>query len=402
MKKQIFILSGIAATLLMACGGHKQGAYNDNSFVDTGINRGVEQALVMAKTLIDDSLALPRSLDDEGNLVISNSHWWCSGFFPGSLWLLYEATGNDSLKQYAEIYTSRCEKEQYATDTHDLGFMMNCSYGNAYRLTSDTTYRDVLLQSARSLASRFHAVNGVIRSWDNKPKWQYPVIIDNMMNLELLETAAKYTGDTTFSYIARTHADNTIKNHFRSDYSSFHVVDYDSVAHTTTGYTHQGYADSSAWARGQAWGLYGYTMMYRFTHDPKYLDQARHIAHFIIEHPNMPEDGIPYWDFDAPGISDEPRDASAAAVMASALIELCGYVDGEDTEQFRDMGIRQLRTLSSPEYLAEPGTNGGFLLKHSVGNCPSGSEVDKPLTYADYYYLEGLLRYRDMLKAANN
>jgi hypothetical protein len=235
---------------------------------------------------------------------------------------------------------------------------------------------------------------GLIRSWDFGA-WKFPVIIDNMMNLELLTWATRETGEPKFKEIAVSHADKTMANHFRVDASSVHVVDYDPATGTVRGrQTHQGYSDSSAWARGQAWGLYGYTMMFRETGNTNYLDQARRIASLIISHPRLPEDRIPYWDFDAPDIPNAPRDASAAAVMASALIELSDQVDTEFGKQCIALARQQLLSLSSPEYLAKPGANGGFLLKHSTGHKPENSEVDVPLNYADYYFLEALLRYR--------
>ena len=354
----------------------------------------------MAASLMDQPDRLPKTTEKDVTIVTSDTHWWCSGFFSGTLWMLYEATGNETLKKYAENYTIRIEKEQYALDTHDLGFMMNCSFGNGYRITGNENYKKILLQSARSLATRYNENIGVIRSWDNKPKWMYPVIIDNLMNLELLENAYKLSQDSLFDKIANSHATITITNHFRPDYSSCHVVDYDTITNKALKMdTHQGYSTTSAWARGQAWGLYGYTMMYRETQNEKYLQQAINIAKFILHHPNLPEDKIPYWDFDAPNIPDEPRDASAGAIIASALLELSQYVnDDKLSKEYQSVASQQLRTLSSDEYLAAPQTNGGFILKHSVGNKPRNSEVDAPLTYADYYYVEALLRYKKLLQ----
>ena len=200
--------------------------------------------------------------------------------------------------------------------------MMYCSFGNGYRLTGDTTYRSVILQSAKSLSKRFNPVAGVIKSWDhNKAKWKFPVIIDNMMNLELLFEATKLTGDSSFYKIAISHADQTLKNHFRPDYSSWHVLDYDTqTGKVTQKLTAQGYSDESAWARGQAWALYGFTMCYRETQHPAYLDQAKAIAKFILNHKSIPADGIPYWDYNDPKIPAASRDASAAAITAARFM----------------------------------------------------------------------------------
>ena len=277
--------------------------------------------------------------------------------------------------------------------------MLNCSFGNGNRLTGEEKYNGVLMTGAKSLSSRFRPRIGCIQSWNSTKGWQYPVIIDNMMNLELLMWAFKNSGDSTFYNICVSHSDTTMKNHFRPDYSSYHVVSYD----TTTGrveikQTAQGASDGSAWARGQSWGLYGYTVMYRETKLERYLNQATHIADFMINHPNMPQDKIPYWDFNAPGIPDAKRDASAGAVMASALIELSGYVQPELGKKYLDIAEQQLRSLASPAYMARPGRNGNFVLMHSVGSIPGKFEVDVPLTYADYYFIEALMRYKKLIQ----
>jgi unsaturated chondroitin disaccharide hydrolase len=336
---------------------------------------------------------IPRTVVD-GKLKLVSSKDWTSGFFPGSLWYLYEFTGEPSWKTAAQDYTTRLESIQNYGGSHDIGFMLNCSYGNGYRLTRDPHYREVLIQGARTLATRFKPEVGLIRSWDHG-KWQYPVIIDNMMNLELLTWATRETSNPRWRDIAISHADRTLKNHFRPDASSWHVVDYNPTNGAVIAkQTNQGAADMSAWARGQAWALYGFTMMYRETRHPEYLAQAVKIARFLMNHPRLPQDKIPYWDFDAPDIPNAPRDASAAAIMASALIELSDYTEPEFGRQCLDLARQQLLSLCSPAYLAKPGENGGFLLRHSVGSLPKHLEVDVPLNYADYYFLEALLRYR--------
>lgn len=342
---------------------------------------------------------LPRTVED-GQLKTVGPKDWTSGFFPGTIWYLYEFTGDAKWKDAATDYTKRLESIQNFRGNHDVGFMLFCSYGNALRLTPDPAYRAVLVQGARSLSTRYSPQVGLIRSWDFGD-WKYPVIIDNMMNLELLTWAAHQTGEVRFKDIAVSHANKTLANHFRPDASSFHVVDYDPATGAVRGkQTHQGFSDPSAWARGQAWALYGYTMMFRETGNANYLEQAQRIAGFIMNHPRLPADKIPYWDFDAPDIPNTPRDASAAAIIASALIELSGIVDGPEAQQFLELARQQLHSLTSPAYLATVGDNGGFLLKHSTGHKPKSSEVDGPLNYADYYFLEALLRYRALRNAA--
>ncbi len=337
----------------------------------------------------------PRSINKDGSLAMIHPHDWCSGFFPSSLWQMYAYTHDDFWRQQAISNTWLIEESKWHKGTHDLGFMMNNSFGKAYQLTGERSYKDVVLQSARTLITRYSSKVKSIRSWDhNRDKWKYPVIIDNLMNLEMLFWATQETGDSIFWKIAVNHANTTMKNHFRPDYSSFHVVDYDpETGEVRARQTAQGYADDSFWSRGQAWGLYGYTMCYRFTKNPAYLQQARHIADFFFGLPNLPEDLIPYWDMKAPGIPNVPHDASAGAIMASALYELCGYVSTEDSKRYRAIADKIVDSLNQ-HYRAESGTTYGFLLLHSTGHHPAGSEIDVPLNYADYYYLEALTRKR--------
>lgn len=326
----------------------------------------------------------------------SNSGWWCSGFYPGTLLYLYEATKDSSLYNEAMRILQVLKKEKNNTTTHDLGFMMYCSFGNANRLQPKIAYNEILLTSAKSLCTRFNPTTGCIKSWDSK-KGDYLVIIDNMMNLELLFWATRYSGDSSFYKIAVTHANTTLKNHFRADNSSYHVLNYNSeTGAVQQKRTAQGFADSSAWARGQAWGLYGYTTTYRETKDVRYLQQANAIAAFILGHPRLPADKVPYWDFDANTIPNALRDASAAAIIASALLELKSYVNAKTAAQYVAAATVILKNLSSNSYRAIAGTNGGFILKHGVGHFPQQTEVDVPLTYGDYYYIEALLRYKQL------
>ena len=395
MKKCYFVI--FLATLVLASCQPKQESMAD--LIKDRLDRSAEQYLLMAESLKDQPDRLPRSLDAEGKLRTSDAGWWCSGFVPGTLWYLYEHNQSGKLLDAARDYTSRVEKEKYNRGTHDLGFMLYCSFGNGYRLTDDAAYRDVMLIGAESLASRFNPTVGCIKSWGSDPNWQFPVIIDNMMNLEFLLWASKASGDPKYRDICVSHSDVTMEHHFRPDFSTYHVVSYDTISgQVEVKNTHQGYADETAWARGQAWGFYGYVLMYRETKEARYLQQAKHIAAFMLNHPNMPADKIPYWDFDAPEIPNALRDASAGALIASALIELSGYVDAALAKKYLDVAEIQLRTLSSPEYFAEKGTNGNFILKHSVGHMPGKSEIDVPLTYADYYYVEALLRYQSLKK----
>ena len=339
-------------------------------------------------------LISPRTLEN-GELKLVSSRDWTSGFFPGQLWLLYEFTQNESWKKQAQVFTSNMEKEKTNGTTHDMGFKMYCSFGEGYRLTDNSEYRDILIQSAKTLITRFNNKTGTIRSWDhNRNKWAYPVIIDNMMNLELLFKATQFTGDSSYYKIAISHANKTMENHFRPDHSSFHVVDYDTAnGQVIQRQTHQGYSHASAWSRGQAWALYGFTMCFRFSKDKKYLEKAENIAQFILSHPRLPKDKIPFWDFDAPLIPNEPRDASAGSIIASALFELSLY--SQNGHHYRSTATTIIKNLSD-HYRSALNENRGFLLLHSTGSAPAKSEVDVPITYADYYYLEALNRYRKL------
>jgi len=349
-------------------------------------------------------LKQPRGMRKDNQLFLVSKEDWTSGFFPGSLWYLYEYSQKPVWKNRAIKYTMALDSAQFITWNHDVGFMIQDSYGNAYRLDSQKkVYKQAVIDAAKSLVTRFRPVAGVIQSWDTgdymgwiaKRGWDMPVIIDNMMNLNLLFEATKLTGDSTFYKVAVTHANTTIKHHFRPDFSSYHVIDYDhKTGAIRSKQTAQGYSDPSSWARGQAWGLYGYTECYTETHDEKYLKQAIAIANFIIHNPKIPENGVPYWDYDDPKIPNAPRDASAAAITASALLEL-QYYDEKNKEIYLNYAEKIIRTLASSDFLANEKENGGFILKHSVGNYHTGEELDRPLNFADYYFLEALLRWKN-------
>jgi rhamnogalacturonyl hydrolase YesR len=332
------------------------------------------------------------------SLVLVASKDWTSGFFSGNLWYMYELTKDKKWLEKAKEFSAPIEQEKTNGVTHDMGFKIYCSFGNGYRLTKDSKYREIMIQSARTLITRFNPTVGSLRSWDHHAEvWDFPVIIDNMMNLELLFWAFKETKDSTFYKVAISHANTTMKNHFRSDFSSYHVIGYDpKTGAVTKRNTHQGFSDESSWARGQAWGLYSYTMCYRETGDKKYLQQAENIGNFILNNPNLPKDLVPYWDYNAPKIPNEPRDVSAATITASALYELSTMVP-EKAVFYKETADKIMKSLNKT-YKAEPLTNKGFLLIHSTGNLPAKSEIDVPIVYADYYYLEALLRKRKLNK----
>ncbi len=367
--------------------------------IDRDIDRALKVSAAQMKGLAGvyyDSDKFPRSWDPSKQKYKDFAYRdWTCGFYPGSLWIYYRMTGDEQAKALAQHFTDKVKGVPYMTHTHDLGFMVMCSYGQQYKAEGDEISKAAILQTAASLSTRFNPQIGLIRSW-NFGKWNYPVIIDNMMNLELLFEASRLGGDPSYARIAVSHADKTMQNHFRADNSSWHVVSYNDDGSVECKNTHQGYSDDSRWSRGQAWGLYGYTVCYRYTKDPRYLEQAKKIAELIMTLPGMPSDLIPYWDYDAPGIPDEPRDASAAAITASALLELQGMVEKPLSRKYIKYAKKIISSLCSREYLAEEGTNGWFILKHSTGAASLGSEIDVALNYADYYFLEAVQRYRQL------
>lgn len=399
MKKHLFQISLTFVLLIVSCTTSNKGL--PDSFIEETIAFAVAQEKLQVKEIEESGKILNPRTTIDGKIRYVGPHDWTSGFFPGTMWYMYDLTSDPKWKGYAEKYTEALAEAQYLTNHHDVGFIIGSSYGNGYRLTENNAYKDVIVQAAKSLSTRFHPNVGAIQSWNVTGGWQaergweYPVIIDNMMNLELLFNATRLSGDSTFYKIAVSHADKTLENNFRPDGSCFHVIDYSltdgSIRHK---HTAQGFAHESAWSRGQAWAIYGYTMCYRETGDVRYLKQAQETFDFVINHPNFPEDYVPYWDFDAPNIPDEPRDASSAAIIASALLEMATF---ENSEYYKTWAEKIMQSLASPAYRAELGENGNFILKHSVGSIPHGAEIDEPLNYADYYFVEALMRYKTMM-----
>ena len=400
--KTILSALGLSLLIFTSCGGQKK---VEIDFIQDNIDNAVAQNTIQTDVIEKSGKILnPRTINADGSISYIPIEDWCSGFFPGSMWLTYNLTGDQKWLPLAAKYTEALDSVKYLKWHHDVGFMIGCSYLNGYRLANKKEYKDVIVETAKSLSTRFRPNAGVIQSWDAYRGWQgtrgwkCPVIIDNMMNLELLFEATAFSGDSTFYNIAVKHADTTMAHHFRPDNSCYHVVDYDpETGEVRKRQTAQGYADESAWARGQAWALYGYTTCYRYTKDKKYLDQAQKVYNFIFNNKNMPEDLIPYWDYDAPNIPNEPRDASSASVIASALYEICTY-PVENPQSYKEYADKIMESLATADYTAPLGENGRFLLMHSVGSIPHNSEIDVPLNYADYYYLEALKRKIDLEK----
>ncbi|WP_299014615.1 glycoside hydrolase family 88 protein [uncultured Polaribacter sp.] len=343
-----------------------------------------------------DSLAFPRSYNiKEDKIKKVPSKDWTSGFYAGNLWQIYEITKEDAYKNLAKQWTAFIEKEKFNDGTHDMGFKVFCSFGKGLKHKNNQEYKDIIVKSAQTLITRYNDTVQSIRSWSfNKKRWDFPVIIDNMMNLELLFEATKISKDSTFHKIAVKHANTTLKNHFRADNSTWHVLDYNPTnGKVRMRVTHQGINDDSSWARGQGWAIYGFTMAYRYTKDTKYLEQAKATAAFVLNHKNLPEDGIPYWDFDAPNIPNEPRDVSAGAIVASALIELYDYTKDETYLNYSKKFLKNVHTAT---YILPENIQAPFILDHSSGDWSKRAEMDEPIVYGDYYFLEALLRIKSI------
>lgn len=393
MKKTILVLS----ILLISSVLPTKAQFN--------VQKNIDYCAVQANKTIgtlppDGQLNIPRSINKESKTWrLVDYQDWCSGFWSGSLWYLYEGTKKPFFKTQAERFDKQLlplSTQKIAYD-HDLGFQIFCSYGNGYRLTKNPSYKKVILNTANVLATLYNPKVGTILSWPREVQkfGAHNTIIDNMINLELLFWASKNGGNKNLYKMAETHALTTMKNHFRDDYTSYHVVLYDTLTgKKIKGMTHQGYADNTMWARGQSWAIYGFTMCYRETKNPVFLDFAQKVTDVYLK--NLPDESlIPFWDFNAPDIPNTTRDASAAAVTASALFELSTLVkDKKKSALYYAKAKKMLESLSTTNYQSGS-VNDAFLL-HSTGNVPIGGEIDASIIYADYYYIEALLRYKKM------
>lgn len=393
MNHRFLLFIPFALCCLWSCNSLSEATIEEERVMNTDPGKRLdvlsERMLAYLPAIPLDSTQIPRTVEG-GSLKGTKSKSWTSGFFPGLLWQLYEHSGNQKLMVAAQQWQAFVEKEKYDGGTHDLGFKLYCSFGNGWKATENEAYRDVFITASNTLITRYNKKIGALRSWDHHADvWQFPVIIDNMMNLEMLFEATRYTGDSSYHKIAEQHALTTLKNHFREDNSSFHVVSYDTLSgNVEMKNTHQGLNHESAWSRGQAWGLYGYSVAYKYTNRPEFLAKAKDIAAFIFHNPNLPKDLIPYWDYDAPNIPDEPRDVSAAAITASGLFFLADLAP-EDAGKYRAWANTILGSLEKETYQIDVAP---FFLQHSVGSIPDKFEMDSPIIYADYYYVEALNR----------
>lgn len=398
MKVYNWILSACGIALTVGLSSCFQTATAESIDVDGALGYCHSKVVRSLDELSRDSIdytMMPR------NIAAGDSVWhcrkatpdeWCSGFWPGVLWYDYEMTGDEKIREKAEKYTESLEYlSQRPIFDHDLGFLIFCSYGNGYRLTQNPKYKQVILASADSLATLYNPEVGTLLSWPRNVEMLggHNTIMDNMINLEMLFWAARNGGSQRLYDIAVKHAETTMKHQFRPDGTCYHVAVYDPKnGNFLRGITHQGYADNSTWARGQAWAIYGYTMVYRETQDKKFLDFACKVTDAYLN--RLPDDYVPYWDFDDPAIPQAPRDASAACVVASALLELQKYCPEEKGKEYKDKAVKMLASLSGDSYRSRE--HRSSFLDHSTGHHPAGSEIDASIIYADYYYIEALQR----------
>jgi unsaturated chondroitin disaccharide hydrolase len=369
-----------------------------DSVADRALMRAAEQ-LRRAATNLDPSKGYPRVTTADGNWELQSSSQWTSGFFAGSLWYMYQVTHAPEWRALAERWTVGLESNKTKTTTHDLGFMIFDSFGHGYLLTGDQHYKDVVMEASRSLATRYNPRVGLIKSWDMegatdyRRAWKYPVIVDNLMNLEMLSWAAAHGGDSTWARMAESHALKSARAHQRADGSTAHVALFDpSSGSLERTVTWQGFADSSTWARGQAWSIHGLTAAYGRTGRSELLAAAQRSADWFIAH--LPPDAVPYWDFNDPSIPNTSRDASAAAIAASGLYDLARHSDAAAGDRYRAAADRIVESLAAN--YAAPLTPSGAILAHSTGQRPQKSEIDVGIVYADYFYLEALLRRKGL------
>lgn len=400
------IITAGAASLMLGLAGCATSVSADNESLD--IESQLSVCDIKVKATLNglsrrpggtDYAMMPRNIegaDTVWHCRKATKDEWCSGFWPGILWYDYEITGDEIVREEAEKYTASLEYlSQTPAFDHDLGFLIFCSYGNGYRLTHNEKFKEVIINTADTLATLFNPKVGTILSWPRNVEMLggHNTIMDNMINLEMLFWAASHGGDPKLYDIAVKHAETTMQYQFRPDYTNYHVAVYDqATGKFIKGMTHQGYSDNSMWARGQAWAIYGYTMVYRETGDSRFLDFAQKVTDVYLT--RLPEDYIPYWDFNDPDIPSCPRDASAAAVVASGLIELSGYVDDDKKDIYLKAARKMLASLGSKEYQTSKESHA--ILAHSVGHKPAGSEIDASIIYADYYYMEALLRLKKL------
>ncbi|HEY65422.1 MAG TPA: glucuronyl hydrolase [Caldilineae bacterium] len=352
------------------------------------LREALDHAIARITQLMEKAIGFPQATE-HGRWRYTEDGGWTGGFWPGRLWLAYLVTEEGRYATAAREWCVRLAPREFDTTTHDLGFLFYPSYVTGYRLTDERALRYGALAAAETLTRRFNPKGNFIQAWGplDDPRRRGRTIVDTMMNLDLLFWATTQTGENRFSDIAVRHARTCQTHHVRPDGSTAHVYDFNPDTGEPIGQnTHQGYSPTSCWSRGQAWAIYGFTTCYRRTGDEAFLATARKLADWFIAH--LPEDHVPYWDFNAPDIPNEVRDSSAAAIAACGLLDLA-IAAGEP--RYREAGLEILTSLATHYTSRDHPEEEGILL-HATGAKPLGREIDVSLTYGDYYFVEGLLR----------
>ncbi|HEY9415659.1 MAG TPA: glycoside hydrolase family 88 protein, partial [Pseudonocardia sp.] len=356
-----------------------------------------EQRLIATDAALNPP-AYPVRTKPGGLWLTAGADDWTAGFYPATLWRTFERTQDPAWRQRAVTWQAGLAR-QTKQDSTDLGFKLFDTFGTGYQLTGDESYKRVVLDGADTVSHRFNPKVGMFRVWDKSAdQTQFRVNIDATMNLELMFWAGQNGGNPQYAEMAKRHAERALTDLVRPDGGTWMVAMYDQKTGALVGHsTKQGYATESTWARGQSWAVYGFTMAYRYTKDPRFLDGARRTADYFMR--RLPPDHVPYWDFDVPNKATAPRDTSAAAVVASALVELSGFetdpaAKQRDTDNARDL----LTALSSPTYAPRAQPKFAAILQHGTQHFPAGW-ADTGIAFGDYYFVEALNRYE---KAGNS
>jgi unsaturated chondroitin disaccharide hydrolase len=360
------------------------------------VDRYTDQRLLATDAALNPP-AYPMRTKPGGSWLTVGADDWTAGFYAATLWRTYERTHDPAWRQRAETWQAGLAR-QTSQDSTDLGFKLFDTYGVGYQLTGDESYKRVVLAAADTVAHRYNSKVGMFRVWDKaNDQTRFRVNIDALMNQELMFWAGQNGGNPQYADMAKHHALRALQDLVRPDGGTWMVASYDQKTGALLGHsTKQGYATESTWSRGQAWAVYGFTTAYRYTKDPRFLDGARRTADYFVR--RLPPDRVPYWDFDVPNKATAPRDTSASAVVASALVELSGYetdpaAKQHDTDTARDI----LTALSSPTYAPRNQTFAA-MLQHGTQHYPAGW-ADTGIMFGDYYFVEALGRYE---KAGNS
>lgn len=366
--------------------------------LDSLVDNAIKISLIkLENSVVDvaDSTLFPTYATEELVWKLKGSDDWTSGFYPGCLWYAYELSGNEKFEKWARQWTASIEHEKFNMETHDLGFRFMCTFANGLRLGNNSEYddyKDIILTAASSLSKRYNRkIKCLSSNWDMlEIENSFPVVIDIMANLNILFWAAENGGTKYYKDYALNHARKTYRDFVRSDGGTYHIVRYNKEnAEIINKGTLQGDGDETTWSRGHAWMVYGLVETYAYTGEKDILNMAIKMSDYFIEH--LPDDQVSIWDFQS---EIDYRDVSASSIVTSALFRLANQVEGKDLkEKYSAQAAGMLTSLCKPPYFIE-NINSNCILDHSVQYLPINSNVDVPAIFADYYFLEALVRYK--------